>query len=398
MQYREDKKTGNKLSILGFGCMRLPHKGAGIDIDKTEALIMSAISAGVNYFDTAYVYGGSEEALGTVLARNPGARDKIFIASKLPLINLKAKEDIDKFFNQELKRLQTDHIDYYLMHMLANPGQWEKLKAWGIEDWIAQKKASGAIRRVGFSFHGSRADFSALLKAYPWEFCQIQYNYSDPNYQAGVEGLKEAAGMGLPVIIMEPLLGGKLATGLPSDALKIFEADNARLSPAARGLRWIWNQEEPTVILSGMNSPEQLADNINAAENAVPGMLSPEELALYDKARDVIRASYKIPCTGCNYCMPCPQGVNIPGCFAAYNAKASLGFMAGMQQYWTSVHPTSPEAGRPSQCIACGRCEKHCPQHLPIIENLKKVRRGMEFWPVGPGVNLVRKITGWDKK
>ncbi|MDR2259127.1 MAG: aldo/keto reductase, partial [Treponema sp.] len=206
MEYRLDKKPGNRLSILGFGCMRFPKTLGGIDARKTEALIMEAIRGGINYFDTAWIYPGSEEILGTVLEKNK-VRDRVFIATKLPVVFLKGPADFDTYFNQQLKRLRTSYIDYYLMHMLTGMDIWEKLKAWGIEAWIAGKKAAGQIRRIGFSFHGSRDEFLKIIDDYPWEFCQIQYNYSDENFQAGVTGLKKAAEK-MPVVIMEPLLGG----------------------------------------------------------------------------------------------------------------------------------------------------------------------------------------------
>ncbi|MDR0910893.1 MAG: aldo/keto reductase [Spirochaetaceae bacterium] len=401
MKYRVDKVSGNKLSVLGFGCMRFPHIGPAIDINLTEKLIMKAVDAGVNYFDTAYLYPGSEDALGQILERN-GARDKVFIASKLPMVMLRKKEDIEKCFQTELKHLRTDHIDYYLMHMLTDLAQWEKFCSWGIEEWIAAKKASGQIRQIGFSFHGSCAEYLKILEKYPadhplWEFAQIQYNYSDENYQAGVTGLKKTAEMGLPVIIMEPLLGGKLAN-LSKEAATIFADLNKSLdknySPAVWAFRWLWNQSEPTVVLSGMNSMAQLDDNLAAADEAEAGILTEAEIEAYQKVRTIFRASYKIPCTGCNYCMPCPQGVNIPGLFAAYNTRYSQGFMSGMQQYMTSTHVTSDHTGRPGNCIACCACEKHCPQHLPIIHNLKEVRRKMEFQPVGIGIDIARAFLG----
>ncbi|MDR0645291.1 MAG: aldo/keto reductase [Treponema sp.] len=377
MQYRLDKISGNRLSALGFGCMRFPRNAGRIDMKKTESLIMDALTRGVNYFDTAYIYPGSEEALGAILEKN-SVRDKAFIASKLPLIVIKSAADFDKFFTKELERLRTDYIDYYLMHMLTNKAQWDKLCAWGIEAWISEKKRSDKIRQIGFSFHGSQPEFLQILDAFPWEFCQIQYNYSDENFQAGKIGLKAAAAKGIPVIIMEPLLGGKLATGLPEEAVKIFKKANPSLSPAGWALKWVWNHEEATIALSGMNTQAQLDDNITVAETATPGCLDEAELAVFADARAVLNASYKIHCTGCNYCMPCPKGVNIPGCFAAYNTSFVMGFVQGMKQFVTSTTPTSPQRASPSQCVQCGVCERHCPQHLPIIQNLQLVRKKME--------------------
>jgi len=378
MQYRIDKKSGNKLSILGFGCMRFPRNIGGIDMRKTEELVMRAIEGGVNYFDTAWIYPGSEEILGTIFEKNQ-AREKIFLATKLPLVMVKSSNDFDKYFNQTLKRLKTGYVDYYLMHMITDMDQWEKLKSWGIENWIAEKKKAGQIRRIGFSFHGSCAEFVKVVDDYDWEMCMIQYNYSDENFQAGVTGLKKAAEK-MPVMIMEPLMGGKLTVGLPKEAVEIFGKVNSGLSPAAWGLNWVWNQKEVTLLLSGMNNMSQLEENLRLAGEAAVGMLGEPELDAYRRALAVINRSCKIRCTGCNYCMPCPRGVNIPGCFTAYNTIYSMGYVAGMQQFVTSTGLTSERSGSPSQCVNCGKCESHCPQNLPIAKHLGQVRRRMEPW------------------
>ncbi|MDR2618890.1 MAG: aldo/keto reductase, partial [Treponema sp.] len=259
MQYRIDGKSGNKLSALGFGCMRFPRKGAVIDMEKTERLVMEAVNRGVNYFDTAYIYGGSEEALGAVLDKNK-ARDAVYIATKLPLVLSRSASDFDKFFNKSLERLRTDRVDYYLLHMLTDRRQWERFRAMGIEDWLAAKKKEGRIRQAGFSFHGSQEEFLKLLDVYDWDFCQIQYNYAQENYQAGKTGLLRAAAKGLPVIIMEPLLGGKLASALPREAEEVFRASGKKAAEWA--LRWVWNHKEATVLLSGMNDPAQLEENL----------------------------------------------------------------------------------------------------------------------------------------
>jgi predicted aldo/keto reductase-like oxidoreductase len=366
------------------------------DRRKTEELIMRAIEAGINYFDTAWVYPGSEETLGDILEKNH-AREKVYIATKLPLIMLKNAADFDKYFYQSLKRLKTDYIDYYLMHMITDRDQWEKLKSWGIENWIAEKKQAGQIRQIGFSFHGSCAEFLKVTDDYPWEFCQIQYNYSDENFQAGVTGLKKAAEK-MPVVIMEPLLGGKLAVGLPKEAEDIFKKANPALSPAAWGLNWVWNQAEVTLLLSGMNSMAQLEENIRLAGEAATGMLKETELDVYRRSLAVINRNCKIRCTGCNYCMPCPRGVNIPGCFSAYNASYSMGFVEGMKQFITSTALTSERSGSPTQCVECGKCESHCPQNLPIVKNLNKVRRRLEPWWLQFGGACARAFLGKKRK
>jgi len=392
MQYRTDTKNGNKLSILGFGCMRFPRNIAQIDINRTEQLIVKAVEDGVNYFDTAYLYGGSEDVLGQILEKN-NLRKKIFLATKLPVVKCRNIEDFESLFQTQLKQLRTNYIDYYLMHNLTDVNLWKDLCEGGIEKWIKEKRAAGCIKNIGFSFHGIHNEFMKLLDVYDWDFCQMQYNYIDENFQAGRAGLQKAASKGLPVIIMEPLLGGKLANGLPKKAVEIFKTADNSLSPAAWALRWLWDQKEVTVVLSGMNEISQLEDNIKTAGSAAPGMLTTAENDAYKSVLNIIKASYKIPCTACNYCMPCPHNVNIPACFAAYNVLYSVGFIAGMAEYMTStgiIHPQKDYGA--SNCKACGACEKKCPQHVTIIESLKKVKKKMEpFW-LKAGINIYKKI------
>jgi predicted aldo/keto reductase-like oxidoreductase len=376
--------------------MRFPRVLGAIDMRRTEELIMRSIEAGVNYFDTAYIYAGSEEALGTVLEKNH-VRDKVYIASKLPVVMLRGKDDFDKYFDKELERLRTDHIDYYLMHMLTDTDLWDKLKSWGIEEWIAGKKKSGQIRQIGFSYHGSCDEFLKLVDEDLWEFCQIQYNYSDENFQAGVTGLRKAAAK-MPVMIMEPLLGGKLAGGLPAEAVQVFKKANPQLSPAGWGLNWVWDQHEVTLLLSGMNDLAQLEENLKLADAAKPGMLGAGDAETYRQVLGVVNRAYKIRCTGCNYCMPCPRGVNIPACFASYNTSYAIGYVAGMQQFVTSTGLTTERSGSPSLCVKCGKCESHCPQHIEIIKSLGQVRKKMEpAWVRGVGV-VARAFLGKKRK
>ena len=394
MQYRGDPKSGKQLSALGFGCMRFPRGITGqVDLDKTAALINSAVERGVNYFDTAYIYGGSETALGQLFQRYPGLRDKLYLASKLPFHMVKSYEDFDRLLNIQLDRLQTDHIDYYLIHNLTAPADWENLCALGAERWIAEQKAAGRIGQLGFSYHGSQTDYMPLLEAYPWDFTQIQYNYSDENYQAGRAGLQKAAAMGLPVIIMEPLLGGRLATGLPKKAAALLNKTDPDRSQAAWALRWLWDQPEVTCILSGMNSMAQLDDNIAAAETALPGCLTGEERAVYPQVVKIFREAYKIPCTGCNYCMPCPKRVNIPGSFAAYNASYAVDLFTGFAQYTTTSNITDPKFNASARnCVNCGACAKKCPQHIDIPAQLKRVARKLEPAPMRWGARLHTKL------
>lgn len=392
MQYRLDPRSGNQLSILGFGCMRFPRNLTQIDLNKTEKLILEAIDKGINYFDTAYIYGGSEEAFGTILQKN-NIRDKIYIATKLPYFKCKKYEDFDTLFQTQLERLHTDYIDYYLIHNLCDLKNWQQLCDLGIERWIAEKKKLGAIKQIGFSFHGMYDEFLALLDAYDWDFCQIQYNYVNTHYQAGTAGLLKAAEKGIPVIVMEPLLGGKLANGLPPKAVNLFKSVDAELTPAAWALKWLWNQKEVTVLLSGMNDDAQLSENLHLANGSTPDMLTEKEMRIFDDVTEAFRSSYKIPCTGCNYCMPCPKQINIPACFSAYNMSYTVGFLSGLQQYVTSTGASHPSASHaPSTCIKCGKCEGHCPQHIQIRDSLQVVTKRMEpFW-FKPAMKLVAKI------
>ena len=391
MQYREDKRSGKKLSVLGFGCMRFPSTLGVIDQEATDALVLQAYERGVNYFDTAYAYSGSEEALGKALVRH-GLRDQVYIASKLPHGKCKSIDDVERHFATSCKRLQTDYLDFYLVHNVVDSAQWARLENIGMREWVARKKAEGAIGSMGFSFHGSYDEFAKTLAAFDWDFVQIQYNYMNENYQAGRAGLQLAAARGIPVVIMEPLLGGKLATGLPAMARHAFELVEPDRHPATWGLRWLWNQPEVTVVLSGMNDPAQMDGNCAAADAAVPGCLSLDEQAAYEVVREEFGKSYKVPCTGCNYCMPCPKGISIPACFAAYNNSYSIGWYTGMFGYLTSVGANGADIHLASDCIECGACKKKCPQHIDIPEELKAVRRRLQPGPVEPALKLYAKL------
>ncbi|MDR1468476.1 MAG: aldo/keto reductase [Spirochaetaceae bacterium] len=407
MQYRIDKKSGHSLSALGMGCMRFPKSGprfafsgsqsfGAIDYPKTEALVMGAIQSGVNYFDTAYIYPGSEETLGAILRRN-NVRERVFIATKMPVIICKQPADFDTFFDKQRERLQTDSIDYYLMHMLTDFASWEKMKEFGIVEWAAAKKKSDAIRQFGFSFHGKRDEFCTILDDFDWDFCQIQYNYSDENYQAGVTGLKKAAAKGIPVIIMEPLLGGKLARNLPPPVASVFRdatPSSIPVSPADWALKWLWDQPEVTVVLSGMTTEADLTENLRCCEQSGVGSVTGAEREAYEKARAAFRASSKVPCTGCGYCMPCPRGVNIPSCFAAFNTSFAFGKIQGWQQYVTSNGLTSDTPSNAGRCVRCKKCESHCPQNIAVSDALSIVRKRMEPLWFRAGVNIARTFLG----
>ena len=384
MKYRKDK-YGNDISALGFGCMRFRRNGGGIIMAEAEQQLMAAIDAGVNYFDTAYIYPGSEAAVGEIFSKHQ-VREKVYIATKLPHYLIKSREGMERLFNEQLKRLKTDYIDYYLMHMLTDVQTWEKLKKLGILDFLEEKKQSGAIRQIGFSYHGNAAMFCKLVDAYEWDFCQIQYNYMDENSQAGRKGLQHAHAKGLPVIIMEPLRGGKLVNRLPQKAMDVFKAYPVQRTPAQWAFRWLWDQKEITCVLSGMNSMEMLADNVQTASETEIGELGSGEQEMLARVVAEINANMKVGCTGCGYCMPCPKGVDIPGAFAAYNRLASEGKFAGLKEHFM-CSAARQDSTAAYQCIGCGKCEKHCPQQIPIRQELKNVRKELE----GPLYRMARK-------
>lgn len=385
MNYRKDK-YGNELSILGFGCMRFQTKLGKIDYAEAEREIMAAIDGGVNYFDSAYIYPGSEALLGEVLEKN-NVRGKVNIATKLPHYLIKSRQMAEKLFNEELKRLRCDHIDYYLMHMLTDTDTWNRLVDMGIADWLEEKKKSGAIRQVGFSYHGNSDMFINLVDAYEWDFCMIQYNYMDEHSQAGRRGLKYANSKGLPVFIMEPLRGGKLVSRLPEEAKKIFENYKIRHTPAQWAFRWLWNQPEVTVVLSGMNSMEMVCDNIKTASEVQIGELGADEEKMLKSVVDVMNSKMKVGCTGCGYCVPCPKNVDIPGTFAAYNRRYAEGKIPALIEYTmcTALRKNQTSA---SNCIGCGKCEKHCPQGIEIRQKLKEAAGELET----PLYKIVKKL------
>ena len=388
MKYRFDR-YGNPISQLGYGCMRFSRKGSGIDYEKAEKEVLLAIEKGVNYFDTAYIYPGNEECLGWILEKNK-CREKVNIATKLPQYILRSAAAIDKTFLEELKRLRTDYIDYYLMHMFTDYAEWERLQKLGIEQWIARQKAQGRIRYIGFSYHGDTEMFLKILDAYDWDFCQIQYNYLDEHTQAGRTGLQAAAKKGIPVIIMEPLRGGKLVN-LPQKAKDLLSSHSKGYTPAELGLRWLWNQPEVTCVLSGMNSEDMINENIRIASEAEPGHLTEEDMEIVAQIKQFIRLREKVGCTGCRYCMPCPKGVDIPGNFHYYNLMYMEKKASARKEFARNMG-LRKEPGFATQCVGCGLCEKHCPQHLPIREKLKEADRDLRPLPYKIGIQIARKI------
>jgi predicted aldo/keto reductase-like oxidoreductase len=379
MLYRTVPKTGDKLSILGFGCMRYPStRTGGVDEERTIRQIRHAIDKGVNYLDTAPVYhmGRSEQVLGKALAG--GYREKVRIATKLPHWSVFGREDMDRILNAQLRTLQTDHIDYYLLHSLSK-SSFEKLLGLGVLEFLDTAKKDGRIKNAGFSFHGNTSAFREIVDAYDWEFCQIQYNYLDETSQAGTEGLGYAAAKGLAVIIMEPLRGGNLAGRVPETIRKIWDSAPVKRTPAEWAFRWVWNHPEVTVVLSGMNDEAHIEENLRIADTALPRSLTEEELATVHRARDEYKRLMKVGCTGCGYCMPCPAGVDIPGCFASYNAYHLFPHdRSGKFQYIGRHGGLLGEKSNAGLCRQCGKCAKACPQHLPIPALMKEVSREMD--------------------
>ena len=388
MQYRKNKQ-GDPISILGYGCMRFTKKGGSIDLDKAEKELLTAMEAGVNYYDTAYIYPGSEVALGEILHRNH-CREKISIATKLPQYLITNTAQIEKYFKEQLSRLQTDYVDYYLMHMLTDVASWHKLIDLGILDWIREKKESGAIRNLGFSFHGNSDMFLQILNDYDWDFCQIQYNYLDEHTQAGRTGLQAAGKKGIPVIIMEPLRGGKLVDQLPEQAKKYIAENERHYTPAEWAFRWLWDQPEVTCVLSGMNSVEMVEENCRVASESSVGMLTEEDHGLLKEVCEMIREKVKVGCTACRYCMPCPKGVDIPATFQFYNEIYTEGRSSARRNYFQVV-ALRKEKAYASQCVGCGKCESHCPQHISIREELKKADK--ELLP--PHYRIAANIGRW---
>lgn len=382
MLYRTNPKNGDKLSQLGFGCMRFAR-----DDREVEKQIVYAIEHGLNYFDTAYLYPNSEERLGKILAK--GWRDKVYIATKMPPFLIKKQEDFNRIFETQLKRLQTNYIDYYFIHMLSSTGDWNRLCKLGILEWIAERKKAGQIKNIGFSYHGGLTDFKAVADAYDWEFCMLQFNYLDEYNQAGRTGVEYAAAKGMPVMIMEPLRGGKLVGKLPKEALDIWEKAPLTRSPAEWAFRWVYNHPAVTTVLSGMGSMEMVEENIRVASEAKANGISDAELTLYNEVCKIIMKKETIPCTGCNYCVPCPKGVDIPMCFTCYNDLKS-GIESGISTKFNYIMRTNNHQA--SLCIGCGKCEQHCPQNIEIRKELTKVSGAMEGLLYRPLKYIMKKV------
>jgi len=378
MLYRTMPKNGDQLSILGFGAMRLPSKKGKIDEPRATAQLRMAIDNGVNYVDGAMPYhaGACEPFLGKAL--QDGYREKVKIATKLPHWDCSSQEDMDALLNVQLENLQTDHIDYYLLHQLSFE-DWQRLCEIGVVDFLNTAKADGKIINAGFSFHSSYEDFTAIIEAYDWDFCQIQYNYLDEKHQAGTRGLEYAASKGLGVIVMEPLRGGNLAK-MPPAIKEVFDEAEHRRSAVEWSLRWVWNHPEVICVLSGMNEESHIEENLRIAHEAEPNSLTTTELEIISLVEQEYRLQMKVSCTGCRYCMPCPAGVAIPECFDAYNAELWGNKIEGLFRYLFMVARPLRDTpdGFASRCTECGECEEKCPQHIEIRKHLKEVSSKFE--------------------
>lgn len=373
MQYRKFGRCNFEVSALGYGCMRLPilNDDSG-QIDETEAirLIRHAIDNGVNYIDTAYPYHKRNSELLVGKALKDGYRERTYLATKLPVWLTNTYEDFGKYLNEQLEKLQTEYIDFYLLHSL-NKDTWKKIKELKVLDFLDEALKDGRIKYAGFSFHDDIDTFKEIVDSYDWTFCQIQYNYMDENYQAGTEGLKYAAAKGLAVVVMEPLRGGTLAQTPPDEIKSIFDSAAVKRTPAEWGLGWIWNHPEVSIVLSGMTTMEQLIQNLESADRFSPGSLTDKEKEIIEGVKTKYNELTRVKCTGCEYCLPCPSGVEIPYNFSLYN-EASIYNDA---EKYIKKYNGIPEKTRASNCVECGQCEEACPQHLTIREYLKEVHK-----------------------
>ena len=371
MKYRSLGKN-KKVSVLGFGCMRLPvinDEYGNIDIEESTKQVRFSIDNGLNYIDTAYPYHEEKSEAFVAKALADGYREKVFLADKNPSWLIKTREDMDKYLDIQLERLNTDYIDYYLLHAL-NKGFWDNYIKLGVFDFIEKALASGKIKHIGFSFHDDYPVFEEIIKAYDWDFCQIQMNYFDEEYQAGLKGLKLAGSLGIDVIIMEPLRGGRLAMEGPKEIQDMWAKANGNHSAAGWALRYLWNYPEVKVILSGMNNMDHIKENLNEANQAEPGMLSDKEKTIINNVKGLYKSRIKVDCTNCKYCMPCPHGVNIPGNFSFYN---NAYIFDDIEHYKKQYHGQMKPEIQADACVQCGECEPKCPQNIQIINELVNV-------------------------
>lgn len=369
MKYRDFGKLGIKGSAFGLGCMRFNGAASGdsvIDEQKAISLIRRAIDGGVTYIDTAYVYLDRTSEIVVGKALRDGYRDRATIATKMPMEYVHNRAEMEALLAEELNKLQTDHIDFYLMHGI-NREKWEYFKSIGAPEFFEDMKKAGKIRFKCFSFHGPYDEFEYIIQDYDWDMVQIQYNFMDVNNQAGTKGLELAGRLGIPVVIMEGLLGGRLAKA-PENVQALYDAFPVKRTPVEWAFRWLCNHPQIATVLSGCNEAEQIDDNLRIFDTVQPGIMSAEELKLMDDVRAAYLARTRIGCTGCRYCMPCPNGVNIPGTFSVWNNVSLYGI--DPKDDW-GYRMMLDKGETPDRCVACGACEAACPQHLDIIQSLK---------------------------
>ncbi|MDR3222807.1 MAG: aldo/keto reductase [Methanobrevibacter sp.] len=374
MRYKKIDKTGDELSILGYGCMRYPRKNGMVDFKETKKQIRMAIDNGVNYFDTAYMYPQSEEILGKILL--DGYRERVKIATKVQISKINSREDINKIFQKQLTRLQTDYIDYYLLHDI-DIENWEKFREMNLLSFIKDEQNKGRIKNFGFSFHGNINNFKKILDDYDWDMILIQYNYIDENYQVGKEGLEYAASKGVGIVIMEPLRGGLLINKLSNESKKLIESFSIKRSPAEWALRWLWNDEKVDVVVSGMSTQEDIVENTAIASEMKPNSLNENELELINKLKNSFKDNIAVDCTGCGYCLPCQYGVDIPLSFSFLNDKVLFG---GVRFPVFYLLKTMENKSYASACVKCGACEKKCPQNILIMKELDNAKYSLEKW------------------
>lgn len=372
MLYRKFGKTNEEVSILGFGCMRFPtvdEDTKNIDEEKSIEMVRYAIDNGVNYIDTAYPYHGgmSEPLVGKAL--QDGYREKVYLATKLPSWLIKTREDMDKYLNEQLEKLQTDYIDFYLVHAL-NKDFWSNLTNNGIFEFLDSAIKSGKIKYAGFSFHDNVDLFKEIVDSYNWTFTQIQYNYLDTDYQAGLEGLDYAYDKGLAVVIMEPLRGGKLVNNIPNDIKALWDTADTKRNPVEWALKYIWDNPKVSAVLSGMSTLEQVKENIELSNDGNENSLTKDEKSLIKNVSESYKSKIKVDCTDCKYCMPCPSSVNIPRCFSIYNNGHMFNDVENAKKIYNK-HMN--EENKASACTECGKCEEACPQNIEIIDKLKEV-------------------------
>lgn len=371
MRYRKLGKTNEEVSILGFGCMRFPQIEGKIDEKEATKMIRHAVDNGVNYIDTAYIYhdGESEAFVGRALSE--GYRDKVKLATKLPTWLVKSREEMDKYLNEQLERLQTLYIDFYLVHNL-NIETYETIKEYGLFEFLDKIKKEKLVKHIGFSFHDTIGLYKEIVDDYDWDFTQIQYNYIDEDYQAGTEGLLYAASKNLGVVIMEPLRGGALVNNISKGIEDIIENSKVKKTPAEWAFKFLYNKEDIGVVLSGMSTMEQVIDNLKIADTqGIENSMTPEEKETLDKLRDEFKSKIKVNCTGCKYCIPCPVNVSIPNCFELLNNASMFDNVSVSKEIYNNI--LVKEGNDASRCIECGKCEVKCPQHIKIREVLKEV-------------------------